>query len=100
MEINVQLEFRVQPENELLPELIESCSDFCVDEELLKPQDPALMPWYDWLLDHQSDALFQPEGWELTDGRGALCFMPTQPRKFAEAMLRLLQAIGAAYPVP
>lgn len=96
MEMHVTLRFTIPEDQQRLLAFVEDCAGGrCVDEELLQPEDEALMPWYDFLLDYESVAFYHCDEWALAKGQALLGYMPGKPQRFAEAMLHLLTALGA-----
>lgn len=95
MEENIDLYFTVSENDESLRDFVLSHDDYNADEGAIKPQDPSLMKWFAWLMERESDAFFEAQGCSMEGGEAMLGFMPENPKKFAEAMLLLLEHAGA-----
>lgn len=76
-----------------------SHDDYNADEDVIKPDNPALMPWFVWLMENESDAFFELQKGSLEGSEAMLGFMPENPKEFAEAML-LLDHAGATNSEP
>ena len=95
MEIFLNICFSIPSDEGRWLDFLASFERYSGDEEFLIPDEPSLEEWFEWLMESESDTFWQCDGFSLESDQAVLRFMPRNPKKFAEAMLRLLEHAGA-----